>query len=207
MNDTPSIKQILIDFIYIREQLKILFKDKIEYQPIVDFLLAKDYLDDDLEIPFPRMKDIEEAKGLKSHMLRKLLLQMHNHIFGFSNNLKLSFSKVLYHFTINYYGKNCYFILDKLEHLPRVGENISLPFVKAITNINWFYVEEIQHEFQDTTQNIHITLKVGSYNSFWHFRKDQAIELNEVGFRDSLDLSDSQLKKKIYSNNHWHRYR
>ena len=70
MNDTPSIKQILIDFIYIREQLKILFKDKIEYQPIVDFLLAKDYLDDDLEIPFPRMKDIEEATGLKSHMLK-----------------------------------------------------------------------------------------------------------------------------------------
>lgn len=43
MNDTPSIKQIIIDFIYIREQLKILFKDKTEYQPIVDFILAKDY--------------------------------------------------------------------------------------------------------------------------------------------------------------------
>ena len=70
MNDTPSIKQILIDFIYIREQLKILFKDKIEYQPIVDFIHSKDYFDDDLEIPFPRMKDIEEATGLKSHMLK-----------------------------------------------------------------------------------------------------------------------------------------
>ena len=78
MNDTPSIKQIIIDFIYIREQLKILFKDKKEYQPIVDFILSKDYLDDDLEIPFPRMKDIEEATGLKSHKLKKLLLQMHN---------------------------------------------------------------------------------------------------------------------------------
>ena len=99
----------------------------------MDFILAKDYLDDDLEIPFPRMKYIEEETGLKSHMLRKLLLQMHNQIFGFTNNLKLSFKKVLYHFTINYYGKNYYFILDKLEHLPRIGENISLPFVKAIT--------------------------------------------------------------------------
>lgn len=131
---------------------------------------------------------------------------MHNQIFGFTNNLKLSFNKVINHFTIDYFRKNCYFIMDKLEHLARVGENISLPFVKAITNINWFYVEEIQHEFQATTQNIHITLKVGSHNSFWHFRKGQAVELDEVGFRDSLDLSDSQLKKKVYFNNHWHRY-
>ena len=78
MNDTPSIKQIIIDFIYIWEQSKILFKDKIEYQPIVDFIHSKDYLDDDLEIPFPRMKDIEEATELKSHKRKKLLLQMHN---------------------------------------------------------------------------------------------------------------------------------
>lgn len=203
MNDTPSIKQIIIDFIYIREQLKILFKDKIEYQPIVDFLLAKDYLDDDLEIPFPRMKDIEEATGLKSHMLRKLLLQMHNHIFGFTNNCKLTFNKVLYHFYINYYGKSCFFTVDKLEHLPRVGENISLPFVKAITNINWFYVEEIKHEFENMVQNIHITLQVGNYNTYWHFRKDQAMELNEIGFNDLYVLSETELKRKVYSKNQW----
>ena len=127
---------------------------------------------------------------------------MHNQIFGFTNNLKLSFNKVINHFTIDYFRKNCYFIMDKLEHLARVGENISLPFVKAIINTNWFYVEEIQHEFQDTTQNIHITLKVGSHNSFWHCIKDQAVELNEAGFRDSLNLSDFHLKKKVYPNNY-----
>jgi hypothetical protein len=207
MEDTISIKQIVIDFIYIREQLTELFKDKVEYQSIVEYMLAKDYLDDDLEIPFPRLKDLEEGTGIKSHTLRKLLLQMHRQIFEYPNNLKLSFNKVLYHFTINYYGKGCYFIIDKLEHLPRVGENISLPFIKAITHINWFYVDEIQHEFQGTTQNIHITLKVGSYNSYWHFRKDQALELKEIGHSESFDLSDIELKKKVYSNNHWHRYR
>ena len=135
IKDSVSIKQIVIYFIYIREQLKELFKDKIEYKPIIEFILAKEYLDNDLEIPFPKLKYSEEGIGIKPHMLRKLLLQMHNQIFGFTNNLKLSFNKVLYYFTINYHGKNCYFILDKLEHLPRVGENISLPFIKAITNI------------------------------------------------------------------------
>jgi hypothetical protein len=83
MKDTVSIKQIVIDFIYIREQLKELFKDKIEYQPIIEFILAKDYLNDDLDIPFPKIKDVEEGTGLKSHTLRKLLLQMHERIFNY----------------------------------------------------------------------------------------------------------------------------
>jgi len=207
MKDTVSIKQIVIDFVYIREQLPELFKDKVEYQPIVDFMLAKDYLDDNLEIPFPKLKDLEEATGIKPYLLRKLLLQMHDQIFGYNSNLKLSFNNVLYHFSI-YHDVNSYdFIVDKLEHLPRVGENISLPFVKALTNTNWFYVEEIQHEFQDTTQNIHITLKAGNYNSYWHFRKDQAVELNEIGISELYDLSDSQLKEMLYSKNHWNRYK
>ena len=51
-------------------------------------------------------------------------------------------------------------MISKLEHLPRVGENVSLPFIKATTNINWLYVEDIKHEFENTTQNIHLTLKV-----------------------------------------------
>ena len=44
MENQVSIKRIVIDFIYIREQLKELFKDKKEYKPIIDFLLKKDYL-------------------------------------------------------------------------------------------------------------------------------------------------------------------
>ena len=195
----------MIHFIYIREQIKDLFKDQKEYQPIVEFILAKDYLDDDLDIPFPKLKDLEEATALKSHILRKLLLQMHGQLFGFSNNLKLSFPKVLYHFHIKYFDKYCHLTFDKLEYLPRVGENISLPFTKAAIGINWFFVEDIKHEFEDTTQNIYLTLTVGTNNSYWKFRKDQAIELNEIGINDLFDLNDYQLKKKVYSKNHYHR--
>lgn len=205
MKTPVSIKQIVIDFIYIREQIKELFKDKIEYQPIIEFILAKDYLNDDLELPFPKLKDLEEGTGLKPHTIRKQLLQMHDQIFSFTNTKSLGFPKVLYHFYIEFYGNSCTFTVDKLEHLPRVGENISLPFVKAITNINWFYIEEIKHEFENTTQNIYLTLKVGTYNSYWHFRKDQAIEQKEIGFNEIIDSSETELKRKVYSKNYWRR--
>ena len=127
---------------------------------IIDFLIVKDYLNDDLDLPFPKVKDIEEATGLKTHTLRKLLLEMHEQIFGFANVKSLNFKKILYHFNIYYNGSSCPFMISKLEHLPRVIENVSLPFITATTNINWLYVEDIKHEFENTTQNIHLTLKV-----------------------------------------------
>jgi hypothetical protein len=55
---------------------------------------------------------------------------------------------------------------------------------------------EYNTNFKDTTKNIHITLKVEVIIHFG-IRKDQALELNEVGFRDSVDLSDSQLKENF----------
>lgn len=201
MSNQISVKRIVIDFIYIREQLKELFKDKKEYQPIIDFLHAKDYLDDELDLPYPKLKEVEVETGLKPHVLRKLLLEMHNQIFDYTGKYKLSFSKVLYHFYIKYFDSSCYFTVDKLEHLPRIGESMSLPFVSAQISLNWFYVEDVRHEFESNTQNIYLTLKVGQYNEYWRFMKDKAIELNEIGLRELYSLSESELKRRIYTKN------
>lgn len=73
--------------------------------------MAKDYLNDDLDITFSKVKDIEEATGLKTHTLRKLLLEMHEQISGFANVKSLDFKKVLYHFNIYYYGSSCSFTI------------------------------------------------------------------------------------------------
>ena len=207
MKSTVSVKHIVIDFIYISEQLRKLFDDQKQFKPIVDFILAKDYLDDDLDLPFPKLKDLEEGTGIKPYILRKLLLQMHCQIFNYDSQLRLRFKKTLYHFYIKFFDKYCYFTIDKLDHLPRIGEQISLPFVKASMDIDWFYVDGIKHEFTGTTQNIYLTLKVGEFNSYWRFRKDQALELNEIGRNDIYNSKDDcVLKDKVYfKNNHWNK--
>lgn len=81
MEAQVSVKQIIRDFIYIGKQLDHLFKDRLEYKLIIDFILAKDYLNEELDLRLPKMKEVEEATGLKSHTLRKLLLKMHSEIF------------------------------------------------------------------------------------------------------------------------------
>lgn len=202
MKTQVSVKQIVIDFIYLKKQLRELFKDKIEYKPIVDFLLAKDYLDDDLDIPFPKMKDVEESTGLKAYTLRKILLKMHSEIFSYdTNRLNLKFNNVLYRFYIRFFDYRCDFTISSLSHLPRIGENIRLPFVSATMPLTSFYVENIMYEFENDTQNVTITLKVGDYNEYWKFMYDRALELNEIGIMEKYNLSETELKNKIYSKN------
>ena len=203
MNAKVSTKQIIIDFIYIGDQLKELFKDKKEYQSIIEFILAEDYLNEDLNIPYPKLKDAEVATGLKLHILRKLLLKMHSEIFTYERKLNLSFKKVLYHFYISYFDYSCQFTVDYLTHLPRIGDSISLPFVSALIPINYFYVNDIKHELENNTQIVTITLKVGSLNEYFRYMKDRALELREISFTDSYDLSEDEIKKIIYSKSNY----
>ena len=57
MKTQVSIKQIVKDFIYIGNQLDELLKHRKEYLLIIEFINAKDYLDEDLDLPYPKMKD------------------------------------------------------------------------------------------------------------------------------------------------------
>lgn len=203
MKTQVSIKQIIIDFIYIGNQLKELFKDRKEYQSIIEFILAEDYLNEDLNIPYPKLKDAEVATGLKSYILRKLLLKMHSEIFTYERKLNLNFKNVLYHFYISYFDYRCQFTVDCLTHLPRIGDSISLPFVSALIPINYFYVEDIKHELENNTQIVIITLKVGSFNEYFRYMKDRALELREISFSDTFQLRENEIKKIIYSKSHY----
>lgn len=200
MKPQVSVKHIVIDLIYLSNQLTDLYKGNNEYKPIIDFLCEKDYLDDELDIPFPKLKDVEEATGIKSHILRKLLLKMHSEVFNSESKVNLKFMKATYRFYIKFYDQSCYFEVDHLPHLPRIGETINLPFTKSCIDINSFYVENIIHELINDTQVISLWLKTGNYNEYWRFMKDRAIELREVGYKELYELEEEALKQKIYSN-------
>lgn len=203
METKVSIKQIIIDFIFIGDQLKEHFKDRKEYQSIIEFILAEDYLNEDLNIPYPKLKDAEVATGLKSHALRKLLLKMHSEIFTYERKLNLSFKNVIYHFYISYFDYRCQFTVDYLTHLPRIGDSMSLPFVSALIPLNYFYVEDIKHELENNTQIVVITLKVGRFNEYFRYMKDRALELGEISFRDRHELTEDKIKEIIYSKSHY----
>ncbi|MBC5836732.1 hypothetical protein [Flavobacterium muglaense] len=191
-----SVKRILIDLLSIKDQLKMLFNNNTEYATLINFLTEKDYYNDD-DIPLPSLKEIESKTGLKTNQLRNQLLNIYQELFEYDSNKTLEFNNKEYFFFLEFNKTYASFTLKNINHLPRIGENITIPFLKAKIQLEVFYVEDIRHEFTGTSQRIEIYLKSGYFNSYFHFRKHQALEENEIGILEIHDMTDYQIKERL----------
>lgn len=84
---------------------------------------------------------------------------------------------------------------SELSQIPRIGENITVPFLEAEIGCNCFYVQDIRHHFGGIIHTIDIDLKGGFFNSYWYFRKHEAFEKGEIGFGERL--SEYQMKERL----------
>lgn len=201
MNQRISIKRIIIDLLFIKEQVLKHFKDDEKYQVLLNFITAKDYLDDN-DIPIPTFKEIEKQTGIKMYHIRKQLLEIYEELFDEEKEYVFSFNQCEINLIIKYRNKFTNVKCISLNHIPRIGENIDLPFVKAKVGCDFFYVNDIRHNFYDKKQTIDIYLKCGIYNSYWHNRLHEAKEKRELSLNDFYDLSDYQLKRKLLPQYH-----
>lgn len=191
-----SVKQMLVDLLSIQPQVIKLYQDNIKYQALVKFLSAKDYYNDE-DLPYPTLKDVEVGTGLASHKVRKQLKEIYNSFFDFETGYSFDFSSIEIWFNVEYFKRYASFKCSNLKHLPRVGENIDLSFLRAKVGTNYFYVNEIRHFFENSKQRIEIYLKAGNYNSYWHYRLDKALELREVGYGELYDSYEYQIKERL----------
>lgn len=191
-----SLKRAIIDILYIKDQVYQVFKNEERYRVLLDFLMEKDYLSDE-NYPFPTYKEIELQTGIKTYEIRKRLTELYDKIFDYNTGLNLDFRQVEIYFTLEYFKNYASFQCKELTYIPRVGDNIEVPFLKAKINTDYFYVQDVRHCFEGYKQIINIRLKSGSFNSYWYFRKHEAIEKKELGFNDFYDLNDYRLKDKL----------
>jgi len=182
--------------LYIKEQVYDKFKNNDNYKPILDFLMAKDYLNDD-NIPLPTFKEMGAELGVKMYHLRKNIKDLYDEIFSNENGVKFEFKEIEMYFFLKYFESYQSFIFRNLGYLPRVGEELELPFVNAGVNTSYFYVDSITHCLQEGKQMIYIYLKSGSFNSYWRYRRDEAEMKREFSFDDIIKLDDYELKKKL----------
>ena len=195
MNNRFSLKRAILDILYIKEQVYDKFKNNNNYKPILDFLMAKDYLDDNIDLP--SIKDMEEILGIKMYHLRKTLINLYDDIFNTENGVKFEFKSVEISFFLKNFDNTQSFICKDIGYIPRVGEDLDLPFVQARLNTSFFYVDSITHCLQESKQIIYIYLKSGFYNSYWKIRRDEAEMKREFSFNDIINLDDYDLKKKL----------
>jgi hypothetical protein len=194
LKENLSPKHILVDLLSIQCQLPDFFKNDEQYKPIIDFLNSKDYYNDP-DIPYPTLKEAEKETGLSATKLRKYTVEMYNRIFDFESNDCLKFPKAEYSFYMKHYDLHAQFTLKHLNHIPRVGEELSL--VKEKMNTSHFYVDNVYHDFDNDVQRVSIWLKGGSYNSWWKLRKDEALQKREISPLDQYTMHEYQIKEQL----------
>lgn len=195
MNEGVSIKRILLDLLFIKEQVIEHFKNNEKYMELLNFLDAKDYLDNG--IPLPTFKEIEKQTGIKIYHIRKQLLEIYEILFNSEEDIEFDFKTCDIYFFITNRKKHASFKCNNLSYIPRIGENIDLPFVKAKVGCDFFYVDDVRHYFEGNKQSIYIYVKCGMFNSYWYHRLHEAKEKREIPFNDFFNLSEYELKERL----------
>jgi hypothetical protein len=148
-DDTISSKDIILDIGSMQTMAKQLVGKGKPYEPILVELLKTDYYYED-DLPLPSMKELSQITGIKYDKTRKLLRDLYfDIIYPEESGINFSVNKVEYHLNLSYFNSRHYAIINHLAIVPRVGENIRIPYFKAKVGTTSFYVRSIEHQFED----------------------------------------------------------
>lgn len=191
---TFSAKNALYDLFSIAPQLKNVPQERPEFEPLIKFILSKDFYYDE-DIPYPRLLEVQNKLGIKSHTLRKLIKDLYEYILD-QEEPQLNFKKTKVIFHLSYLDRRFQFSVGNLPVIPRVGESFEISFTKGKMDCRQFYVDHIYHSLELDTQKIFIALKNGKFNSYFKFRRDKADTLKELHLKDWF-IDDWSFEQKL----------
>ena len=188
-------KDILVDIKSMAGFAKQLLGKGRDYDVLLDHLLSTFCIDD---IPQPSLKQLQNQLNITYTILHKQILSIYDDLMNYEENeIDYSVKKVEYIFSLRYFDRYVSFKLDHLPVMPRVGENIELPFCKAKLGTDFFYVNSIHHYITCEKQIIGIDLRFGSYNQYLHWRKDEAYLKHELSNEEYHAPMDYTIKEKL----------
>ncbi|MBK6544285.1 MAG: hypothetical protein IPG12_03245 [Saprospiraceae bacterium] len=81
--------------------------------------------------------------------------------------------------------------------MPREFETIRFPFTASKVGTNLYFVKKIEHEFEDGTAKITLSLEGGMINKYREFALDKALFQGWIHFTDIFELQSYELDDKI----------
>lgn len=197
METRLSSKDLMLDITSMHRFAEQLLGRGKDYEDLLKFLLAKDYYYDE-NISLPTFKELQEELGMAYPLLRKQLSSIYEDIMNYEGNgLDFSINEVEYILSIHYFENYVSFKLNHLPVVPRVGEQMHIPFFRAGIGMSSFYVSSINHYLDDKKQYIHLTLQVGTYNQAWHLRKDEAYLKGQISLKEYYSNNDYELAEQL----------
>jgi hypothetical protein len=170
-DSTMSSKDIIMSLLSLQPQMKeyILGSD-VEYLPLVGELLKIDYSDDEYHLP--TAKELQGKLDVSHGKLRKWLELLHDklwELFSDERDARLVFGEFDCWMTASYFGSHIYFRI-KMPSLPRLGDNINLPFARAKMQgrVN-FFVSGVYTNIYGAGIKYDILLDTGIFNAYeWY---------------------------------------
>lgn len=197
MEKTLSSKGVLLDISSMRGFASQLLGKGKRYEALLRLIIEKDYYNDN-DLPLPSLKELQERLGLKYALVRKHLFEIYDDLLDHQeNSIDFSIKSVEYVFGMWYFDNYVSLVINQLPVMPRVGEQMWIPYFKEKVGTNLFFVDSVHHYFNDTKQSISISLSPGSYNSFWAIRKDEAYLKGEISSNEYFTSKDDNAKKKL----------
>lgn len=196
-DDSMSTRDMLMNISSMRSKAMKLTEKGKAYSDLLKDILARDIFDENSQMP--SIKELCKSSGLNYGKVRKYIEDIyHDLVLNYEGRPVFSFTKLRYEFFIRCERRRFMDLeADQLPVVPRVGEAITLPFFSAYLGTVDFFVEKVKHVFKEDVQVVELWLRHGSYNSYWHYRKDKAMEEEELHFIDWLNLEEYELKKKL----------
>lgn len=177
----PDSKALSFSIIALKAVFKkhLIGKDK-PYESLLREFLKYDYYDDDIGLP-DTGKAVYSKVNINSGTYRKWLVQIHSDLMDLIQEEQapaLSYSK--YHCLLVIRGqlKTSATIPMMLSHVPKIGEDICLPFLKATLLSESFYVNKITHRFSDRKHQIVLFLESGYFNAYLKMEDEKEYIVN-----------------------------
>lgn len=192
-----SSRQLLSDIKSMKSHTKQLFGKGKKYEHFLRCILNLNYFRDDVYTPIS-LKEIQKVTGLKYPIVRKYLHQIYQDLLKHEeNHLDFSVQKVQYNFIMYYFNNEACLTVNHLPVVPRVGEQVEIPFFKAKVGRTTFFVKSIDHLFLDDMHRVDFILAPGNYNYYWHLRKDEAYLKGEISIEEYFSERDYRLQEKL----------
>ena len=198
MENKYSIKGMILDICSMKHHISTLLISDKPYVPILEYLMTFDYYDDDNFI-VPTAKMIETETGIKYGKIRNLLEMIYHEITTpyYESNIELNFSKIEVIFHIKGYRGYTSFKTNQISIVPKIGDDVSLPFFNEHCGTTIFHVNQVYHEFLGDLQQINLMLETGTYNTYLKMRTEIAFETGEINYMDTQNKSQYQIRQML----------
>jgi hypothetical protein len=195
MHNNITLKSSLKSLLDIPNQVENKFKHIEAYSSLVKFIIEYDQDEDNYHIP--TIKELQDITGLNHYQLNKYLIDMYKTIVDDPIAFDYQISKTEIYFIVSHNESVSALKCNQLKYIPKIGDNFTLPYLRAKFNFDMFYVNDVRQTFADDVHEIDIFLKQGCFNSYWHQRLEEAKFKRELPFRDFYRLSEWELKEKL----------